>query len=305
MPLISKPNPLPSELTYVPENGDPHTVATGESWWTLVELPLVRAARKSASDLCYFNFKTRNPREINWYLHHKVGCRHVTRDGKNYMFSDFDRLNKDAATPGIIYLPRVWATLPTITSPADELRLDIWVGLGGKAGTMFVVAGIETMEGLVVGIDQPHTWMALQASISRLGVGWGVSGGACLIVVTGVKKPSQLNGFQTGGGDFTLALGENWDKIAKAGGAAKKFAPIIEAIKRIGAKTPKALKAALKADPDRYGDLVKAVGQFREALGAGAEEQNVYLVDVPWLGGGAEASLYYGVATYTALWDSG
>jgi hypothetical protein len=41
--------------------------------------------------------------------------------------------------------------------------------LGGKAGTMFVVAGIETIEGAVVGLDTPHTWMALQASINRLG----------------------------------------------------------------------------------------------------------------------------------------
>ena len=122
---------------------------------------------------------------------------------------------------------------------------------------MFAVAGIETMEGLGVSIDPPHTWMALQASINRLGIGWGASGGVCLIVVTGVNKPSQLNGFQTGGKDFTVALGENWDKIAKAGGAAKKFAPLINAIMKIGAKTPKALKAALKANPDEYGDLLE------------------------------------------------
>ncbi|HMD97104.1 MAG TPA: hypothetical protein VKM93_07220 [Terriglobia bacterium] len=305
MPLITKPDPLPSELTYVPEDSKPHTVATGESWWTLAELPQVQAAHKSASDLCYLNFKTRDPREINWYLYHKVGCRLVTHDGKNYMFSDRDRWNKEAATPGIVYLPPVGAVLPVITPTADELRLDIWVGLGGKAGTMVAVAGIETMEGLVVGLDQPHTWMALQASINRLGVGWGVTGGVCLIVVTGVHQPSQLNGFQTGGKDFTLALEEKWDSIAKAAGSAKKFAPIIKVITQIGAKTPKALKAALKAKPDRYGDLVKAVLQFRESMGAAVEEQNVYLVDIPWLGKGAEVSFFYGVANYTALWDSG
>jgi len=305
MPVITKPDPLPSELNYVPEGGQPHTVSTGESWWTLAELSQVRAARKSASDLCYLNLKTRDPGEINWYLYHKVGCRCVTHDGKNYMFSDRDRWNKDAATPGIVYLPPVGAMPPVITPMADELRLDIWAGLGVKAGTMFAVAGIETMEGLVVGADQPHTWMWLQASINRLGVGWGFTAGVCLIVVTGVTQPSQLNGFQTGGKDFTLAFGEEWDKIVKAGGSAKKFAPIIKVIAEIGAKTPKALKAALKAEPDRYGDLVKAVLQFRESLGAAAEEQNVYLVDIPWAGKGVEASVYFGVANYTALWDSG
>ena len=306
MPLLYKPNPLPSELTYVPVGGQPHNVATGESWWTLAELRQTRAARMSAGDLCYYNFKTHDPREINWYLHHKVGCRHTTRDGKNYTFSNVDRLNTHAATPGLVYLPlsRPSIPIPTVTPKADRLRMNLWVGLGGKAGTMFAVAGIETMEGALFGIDQPHPWMALQASINRLGIGWGVSGGVCLIVVTGVTHPSELNGFQTGGGDFTLALGENWDKIAKASRAAKKFAPLIEAIAKIGAKTPKALKHILKADPDRYGDLVKAMMQFKESLGAEAEEKNVYLVDIPWAGGGVEASLYFGVANYTALVNS-
>ena len=89
MPLTHKPDPLPSELTYRPELGVEYPVKNRESWYTLAELPRVRAAH-TTSDLCYFNFKTRNPREINWYLHHKVGCRSVTRDGKNYMFSDHE-----------------------------------------------------------------------------------------------------------------------------------------------------------------------------------------------------------------------
>ncbi len=277
VPLTIKPHPLPSELTYAPEHSLAHTVSSGDSWWTLAALAQVRKAHMSASDLCYYNFKTRDPREINWYLRHKVGCRHVTHDGRNYMFSNHDRWSKDAATPGNVYLPRVAILQPASAKVADELRLNIWVGLGGKAGTMFPLAGIETMEGLAVSIDPPQTWMALQASTSRLGLGWGASGGVCLIVATGVSRPSQLNGFMSGGRDFTLALGENWDKIAKAGGAAKKFAPIIKAIAKIGAKTPKGLKAALKADPDRYGDLVKATMQFREAAGAAADEQNVPL----------------------------
>lgn len=97
MPLVRKPALLPSELAYVPEHGETHIVASGESWWTLAELPRVRTLHQTASDLCYYNFRTRDPQEINWYLYHRVGCRRVTRDGKNYMFSDLDRWNKDAS----------------------------------------------------------------------------------------------------------------------------------------------------------------------------------------------------------------
>jgi hypothetical protein len=287
-------------LTYVPAGSEPHKVKKNESWWTLADLPQVRAAQMSANDLCYYNFKTREPREINWYLYYKVGCRTPTRDGKNYMFSGAEK-------PGIVFLPKVGVKPVVDQGPPtkEEPRLDMWVGLGGKAGTMFVVAGIETMEGLVVSLDEPHQWMVLQASINRLGAGWGVTGGVCLIVVTGVSRPTELNGFQTGGRDFNVAIGENWGKIAKTSNLARKLAPVINAVGKIGARTPRALKAVLKANPDRYVDLTKAAMAFREAMGSEAVlDKNVFMVDVPWLGGGVEVSVFYGVANYTALYDS-
>jgi hypothetical protein len=47
-------------------------------------------------DLIEYNFKTRNPKEVNWYLRNFVGCKYATQDGKNHVFSD--NLN-----PGYIY----------------------------------------------------------------------------------------------------------------------------------------------------------------------------------------------------------
>lgn len=102
MAIVREPMPLPSDLSYVPAEGTPRRVATGDSWYSLAERPEVRATGMTANDLCYFNFKTRKPPEINWYLHHKVGCRKTTRDGLNFTFSSADR-------PGIVYLPRVGA----------------------------------------------------------------------------------------------------------------------------------------------------------------------------------------------------
>lgn len=58
-------------------------------------------------DLIDFNFGTRAPEEVNWYLRRRVGCDQTTPDGLNYRFSS-------GATPGIIHLPPKTQT----TSPA-------------------------------------------------------------------------------------------------------------------------------------------------------------------------------------------
>src|SRR5438105_2926314 len=84
-------NPLPA--AYVPAGGGPYHVADGDSWQSI--------AKKSGVDLWWliqYNFETRHPGEVNWYLQNRVGCVKKTADGKNFMFSS-------AAKPGIIYLP--------------------------------------------------------------------------------------------------------------------------------------------------------------------------------------------------------
>jgi hypothetical protein len=91
--------PASPDLQYVPPNSSPYKVSGKDSWWTLAERPEVKLAGLSALDLCAFNFRTRTPAEINWYLRNKVGCTTATSDRKNYVFSD------DAA-PGIVYLPK-------------------------------------------------------------------------------------------------------------------------------------------------------------------------------------------------------
>ena len=105
MPITRAPKPLPSPLDYVPSGSVPYKVTNSDSFYSLADRPQVKAAGESANDLCNFNFKTRNPPEINWYLYHKVGCRKATQDGNNYMFSSSDQ-------PGIIYLPAAAGAAP-------------------------------------------------------------------------------------------------------------------------------------------------------------------------------------------------
>ena len=184
-------------------------------------------------------------------------------------------------------------------------RLNSWLGLVGKGGTQFAIVGIETVGGVAVSLDGVTDWMAITASINRVGPGWGASGGFAGVYVTGVSNPTQLNGHQEGDWDFNLALGPNWGKVAKAASKTNKLQPLIHALQRVGAKTPAMFKRALKADPDKYGELVDSVRSFNETLGAGASlEPKVIIFDLPWGSGGAEASAYFGVSNFNAVRDN-
>ncbi len=85
------PNPLP--VAYRPAGSVSYHVIDGDSWASL-------AAARSVDPwwLIQYNFETRDPAEVNWYLQNRVGCKKTTLDGRNFEFSS-------AAKPGIIYLP--------------------------------------------------------------------------------------------------------------------------------------------------------------------------------------------------------
>lgn len=99
-------NPVPQ--SFHPENGRSYHVRDGDSWTTVANREGI-----PAGDLIYFNFHTRTPSEVNWYLRRNVGCRRTTPDGHNYVFSA-------DANPGIIYLPQR-ADLPFYMVPGVVL----------------------------------------------------------------------------------------------------------------------------------------------------------------------------------------
>ncbi len=70
-----------------------HRVRTNDSFLTLAR----DYGFTDAWDIIEFNFNTRNPREVNYYLEYYVGCTE-SNDGKNYSFRDWD-------SPGEIYIP--------------------------------------------------------------------------------------------------------------------------------------------------------------------------------------------------------
>ncbi|MET1412300.1 hypothetical protein ABVF61_08550 [Roseibium sp. HPY-6] len=60
-------------------------------------------------DLIIFNFQTESPREVNWYLHHAVGCWQST-DGMNFSFDD--ATTADFGMGKIYIPPERWAPDP-------------------------------------------------------------------------------------------------------------------------------------------------------------------------------------------------
>jgi hypothetical protein len=253
----------------------------------------------TANDLCYFNFKTRNPSEINWYLYHKVGCRMQTRNGKNYMFSIADR-------PGVVYLPLPGPSPPVTEIAPKEPPLNSWVGIVGKAGMMGVVVGVETLTGFAISLDDPLKAMWILASIKRAGLGFGAGLGLALVYISGVSSPDQVNGYNEDTWDFNLSLGPNWGKAAGAAAKYKKFKPVLDFVSKVGAKTPHGFKKAMETiEKKKLVELAKKIREVNGALGLEKDKPQVFLMDVPWIpSGGAEVSLFWGWAEYVALWSN-
>jgi len=147
--------------------------------------------------------------------------------------------------------------------------------------------------------------MAVTASINRVGPGWGASGGIAGVYILGVDDPTTLNGHQEGDWDFSLALGPNWGKAAKAASKFPRLQPLVHALRKVGASTPSRFRQLVKAHPDRYAELVDSCRSFSETIGAGnGAGPKVILFDLPFGGGGVEASVYFGVANFNAVWDN-
>ena len=309
MPIVREPKPLPSPLTYVPPQSVRYKVATNDSFDTLAARPDITAAGagcspplKVANDLAFFNFRTRNPPEINWYLYNKVGCRRVTHDGKNYMFSSADQ-------PGVIYLPAgSAATIRPVSPVSQEERLNAWIGIGVKAGTTFAVPGIETVLGWALSLDQVGKGMAITASINRLGLGVGASVGHTIIYVTGVNHPSRLCGWQQGPEswsdfDVNITLGENWGKLLGGGKIVKKLEPLVSLFKKLNAWTPEGVKSALKREPKGWIEFIQTARKFKEALSIdGLGEPRVFMFEIPFVPSyGLEVSVVYAVQNFNAM----
>jgi hypothetical protein len=89
-------HPVQERGLWPPDNSNEYFVVGTDNWWKVAKLFKI-----DVWDLIEFNFKTRVPEEVNWYLRVLVGCKHST-DGRNYAFLGADI----SEGKGKIYIPQ-------------------------------------------------------------------------------------------------------------------------------------------------------------------------------------------------------
>jgi Papain-like cysteine protease AvrRpt2/LysM domain len=121
---IEKLPRVPLAQNFRPPGGTPYRVRNGDTW-----VSLAAQVHIDVWNLIEYNFHTRNPDEVNWYLRRNVGCRKTTPDGRNYTFSS-------DATPGIVYLPPPFGAPVSYTVPgvfniiAQPSSMACWATVG-------------------------------------------------------------------------------------------------------------------------------------------------------------------------------
>lgn len=276
-----------------PSGGHKYRVATdkdGKSWdnWGSV------ATKDGWGDpwgLIEFNFQTRDPKEVNWYLYHFVGCR-VSNDGnKNLSFK--------YAKPGIIYtkknhheivIPPVGPVIPKKDKPLFSRGMT-WVGIGAKAGGMSFFEGSSTAIAYMVNATDQYSRFFLTLDTRRTGWGAGASVSTIAVLVTGLYDPRDVRYAPGGEIDFDVAIAGKWGAVAKN----------MKHVPRLGSMARAAAALRHIRNPSTLATFATGAKSIWKAAGADVESTNlkVEVIDLP-LGAGLEGSLYWGESTYKA-----
>jgi len=201
MPFESKP-PSPVLQGNQPPHTNTYKVADGDNWWTIA-----RRHDMDVWDLIYLNFQTRKASEVNWYLHHHVGCTKMTTDKKNWMFSS-------AADPGIIYVPIHVIEMPpmVVEGKVPSKYKTVWAGLGKAHSGDFFIIGSHDVTGKIycLGDETPDIKnVVINLNGWKFGAGLGGSISAVFIIAHGYETAGEMNGVSDTW-DFDVACSRPW-----------------------------------------------------------------------------------------------
>jgi hypothetical protein len=256
-----------------------------------------------AWDLIAYNFGTRNPREVNWYLYHFVGCRVSVDGNKNLTFWN--------SQPGVIYTrndlhyrdrppevrpPRIVIksiVRPTVPKPVEPMykRSLNWFGMGVQFGGMGVFDGATTVRAYMINAEDPDSRFFLDVDATRKGFGGGASGSIVYVFITGLHDPADVRYAPAGSVDFQLAVGGRWASFAKG----LKMIPNMR-------RAILAARTATHIDShDLLADLVTCAKSVIKYAGIDSNSNalEVTIVELP-LGGGYEGSVYWETQRYRA-----
>lgn len=264
MPIEQKP-PVVLPPNFRPENSIPRRVRDGDDWWRIAA-----EYNLDAWTLIEFNFKTRKPAEVNYYLRTRVGCCKPTQDGKNWMFSS-------TAAPGIIYIPQTEKTAQQLTR--------IWYGIAIKVGGTLGIAGKDTAEGWLISADYYDNRLWFNLDNWRLGLGLGASVGVALVIVTSMTDPAELAGHALSDHDFQASMGNKWGTVAKWLSGFEKYGKLAS----LSAKSAKRIISVAEWENTRG-----AIQSAASALGLKSDSAipQVAIIDIPGGGIGLELAVY-------------
>jgi len=247
-------------------------------------------------DLIAYNFNTRDPREVNWFLYHFVGCRHSNDGNKNLSFWH--------ANPGVIYtrnnlnrrpdpIPVPAVTRPVAPPPPPKplfRRGFTWFGAGFQVGGMGLVQGQHTVQAYMVNTEDVNCRFLFSSYMQRVGTGFGASVSTVLVFINGLYHPEDVRYAPDGDIDFQAAAGARWLALAKPIKHVPNMRRLVTAARARRHIDDKELLAGLATS-------VKSICKsyaYEEST-----DLKVTVVDMP-VGAGYEGSLYYEFGTYRA-----
>ncbi|RYF30077.1 MAG: hypothetical protein EOO23_05970 [Comamonadaceae bacterium] len=77
--------PVHKHGAWPPKNSKEYPLPPGANWWSVAKFH-----HMAVWDLIAFNFKTRVPEEVNYYMRELIGCKFPSKDGYNYSFTGAD-----------------------------------------------------------------------------------------------------------------------------------------------------------------------------------------------------------------------
>lgn len=262
---------------HVPENCRKYHYRSGESF-----VSIARKFEMDPLELIQLNFRTTNPREVNYYLREHCGCTRETRSGKNYVFSTGDRRNK-AGEASYLWVPRSASRLPVVVEGKPPSGL--WFGLGVRVDAGAGVS-LSPLYAYLFSHDRfgDNFLLYMDGRSATVGAAFGAT--PVLVVASGVYSPWELHDyFYEGDWDLQLKLGANWGKILKGLKGSSKAGPLVEKATRLGRTRlsslveslrrqgkagdglASAVQKAARLSPDDWADLRTA---FNSLVGLGA-----------------------------------